>query len=828
MEINSKASKEEVISRKEKPEDTACCHSPRNVQNWERVENSFLFRCQNEFLLKIDVLDNAVLRFRFARYNFEPDFSYILDSDAEFEAPSLEVDESLAFVLISTNDMVCYVDRSDLRIKIFDKHSQQLISEDLLPLKVRTTILRGTDRITVTKKTFEEESFWGLGDKTGELNLRGQSLTNWNTDAYAYGADTDPLYRSVPFFYGLNNDTAYGIFLHNTYRSNFYFDTAKDSRLTFDVEGGEMDYFFIFGPSLAEVAQRYHQLTGTSNLPPLWALGYHQSRWSYFPADHVREIAKEFRDREIPCDAIYLDIDYMDGYRCFTWDQERFPDPSALISDLKEDGFQTVVIIDPGIKVDPDYWVYREGLRGDVFCRRSTGELMVGPVWPGNCVFPDFTAPDTRQWWQQLYKTLYVENDVSGFWNDMNEPAVFNVARLTFPEDVMHKYDGHLTNHRKAHNIYGMQMVRATYEGLRELRPEKRPFVLSRANFSGGQRFASIWTGDNIATWEHLRLANIQCQRASISGFSFVGTDIGGFAEVASGEMFVRWLQLGVFHPLFRVHSMGNHTSGTGIVDEKAPEVQARIEQEPWSFGEEFTEHAQKAIELRYRLLGYLYSAFWQHSNTGTPIIRSLVFEDQTDPEARQCEREFLCGDHLLVSPVLTEGAEDQTVYFPQGNWFNFWTGKQYQGGKSSSVVVDIKQIPIFARAGAVIPMYPIRQYVNEKPVEKVTLRTYFGENMQTSYLYEDEGDGYDYQDGNYKLRIFTTGGSAERFSIRQTFKGLYASRFQSFTLILFGLPFSPKECVQDSSSVDFEIVADNQLQCTLNADFEEVLVNGQ
>ena len=278
------------------------------------------------------------------------------------------------------------------------------------------------------------------------MNLRGQRLENWCTDAFGFSKEADPLYRSIPFYYGLHQDKAYGIFFHNSYRSFFDFGKTEADVCAFSAQGGEMDYFFIYGPQLLEVAQQYHELSGKPELPPLWALGYHQCRWSYYPESRVRELADSFRENQIPCDAIYLDIDYMDGYRCFTWNKDYFPKPGKMMKALQKQGFQTVVMIDPGIRVDPDYHVYAEGMEKEVFCRRTNGELMEGPVWPPNCVFPDYTSAAVREWWGNLYKELYKKQGVSGFWNDMNEPAVFKINHKTFPNEVIHDYDGHKSN----------------------------------------------------------------------------------------------------------------------------------------------------------------------------------------------------------------------------------------------------------------------------------------------------------------------------------------------------------------------------------------------
>ncbi|MCO6492342.1 MAG: DUF4968 domain-containing protein, partial [Phaeodactylibacter sp.] len=533
------------------------------VMQYQEKGDIFVYESENGVALKIEVLSDHILRFRYApEGRFERDFSYALDPAARRTLPRVTIGGDETHFFIYTQKVRCRISKQGLRVSLYDAESQKLICEDAEPFYCRRTIMKGTDRVKVSKKAPAGEAYFGLGDKTGPANLRGQKLQNWNTDSFSFKKGQDPLYRSIPFYYAVAGGLGYGIFLNNTYRTHFDFDSGQQGTASFRADGGEMDYYFIYGPALMDVARRYAWLTGRPELPPLWALGFHQCRWSYYPESRVMELAQEFRSREIPCDAIYLDIDYMDGYRCFTWNREYFPDPAGMIATLREQGFRTVVMIDPGIRVDPEYEVYKDGLEKDAFAYRSTGELMRGPVWPPDCVFPDYTRPDVREWWGGLYKGLYVEDGVSGFWNDMNEPAVFKVEGATCPDNVLHHYEGAPCDHRKAHNIYGQQMSRATYEGLKRLRPDKRPFVLTRATFSGGQRFASVWTGDNAATWEHLRLANLQCQRLSASGFSFVGTDIGGFDKQPDGELFIRWLQLAVFHPLFRVHSMGNNIDG--------------------------------------------------------------------------------------------------------------------------------------------------------------------------------------------------------------------------------------------------------------------------
>ncbi|MEN0003793.1 MAG: TIM-barrel domain-containing protein [Bacteroidota bacterium] len=797
--------------------------SPDQVKTITQDGDSVVFTSANGMRMKAQLVSDKIIRFRYTYSGvFERDFSYVLAENADFKLSAKELVQQRSENVLSTTDLQVYISNTDLRLKIYTEDGQ-LISEDAKPFYQYSTILKGTTSIQLTKKAPKGELFYGLGDKSGALNLRGQKLQNWNTDAFGFSAESDPLYRSIPFYYGLIDGIAYGIFFHNTHRSYFDFDSERIQELTFGATNGELDYFFIYGPTLLEVAQQYMQLTGVPELPPLWALGYHQCRWSYYPESRVRELAADFRKHQIPCDAIYLDIDYMDGYRCFTWDSELFPQPTKLIDDLAAEGFQTIVMIDPGIKVDPEYHVYKEGTEKDMFCRRFSGEMMIGPVWPAACVFPDYTKPEVREWWKGLYYDLYVENGVSGFWNDMNEPAVFKVNHMTFPNEVRHDMDGEQGDHARAHNIYGMQMSRATYEGLKVQKPNKRPFLLTRATFSGGQRYAAIWTGDNFATWEHLRLANIQCQRLSISGFSFVGTDIGGFAGDPTGELLVRWLQLGIFHPLFRVHSMGSNVDGASEVDAdtvRMTELFDRRDQEPWSFGEENTALARKAIEFRYQLLPYLYTAFWRMIQFGHPVIKSLAFYDQTDPRMHEREQEFIFGEDLLVVPILRENCKEQALYLPKGEWYDYYAGTKHSGGDLVLAQVTPDKVPLYAKAGSIIPLYPIQQYVGEKAIETVDLNCFVGNG--TSHIYQDAGEGYQYLKEAYSLRTLTSALHRGTYTIHQTEEGQFKGSLKNFKLSIIGLGALPSQLNVDGKIINYT-VEDKQIKLTVPADFKEL-----
>ncbi len=563
---------------------------------------------------------------------------------------------------------------------------------------------------------------------------------------------------------------------------------------------------------MLEVVRAYSDLTGRPELPPLWALGYHQSKWSYFPEKNVKEIANKFRKLKIPCDAIYLDIDYMDGFRCFTWDKEKFPDPKRMIGELNEDGFKTVVMIDPGIKVDREYWVYNEAVKNNYFSKRGDGPHMRGKVWPGDCNFPDFTNPKVREWWAELYKEFMAEIGVHAVWNDMNEPAVMEVPTKTAPLDTRHDYDGHPCTHRKAHNVYGMQMVRATYEGVKKYVYPKRPFVITRAAFAGTQRYSSTWTGDNVATWEHLWLANVQMQRMCMSGYSFVGSDIGGFAEQPDGELFARWIQLGVFHPFCRVHSSGDHG-----------------DQEPWSFGKEVTDIVRKFIELRYQLLPYLYTMFWRYTKAGTPMLQPLVHYDQEDTQTHFRTDEFIFGKQILVCPIQEPNAKGRRMYIPKGNWYNYWNDELIEGGKERWVVADLDKMPLFIKEGAIIPKYPVQQYVDELVIEELILDVYYKLGVESSLIYEDAQDGYDYKKGLFSLRRLKLVGKEKELIIQQFKDGSFMTSYENFEIKLHGLPFKIDRIEIDKEEVSLKDINYNGINVfQIQKDFTDLHIIGK
>lgn len=784
---------------------------PSKIIKYEKEVDKISFYTENEVTLQISILRDSVLRFRYASQSgFEPDFSYALSEEATYGYNHLEVADGVENYTIKTSKLEIRVNKADLRVGILDLEGN-ILNEDELGYHWEESHEFGGNIVKMSKLSQEAESFYGLGDKPSQLNLKGKRVHNWGTDQYAFGKDQDPLYKNVPFFIGVHHKIAYGIFFDNSFKTYFDFCQERRNIASFWADGGEMNYYFFYGPTVSEVVTSYTDLTGKPELPPLWALGFHQCKWSYYPEKKVKEITKKFRKLKIPCDAIYLDIDYMDGFRCFTWNKSYFPDPKRMVDELTEDGFKTVVIIDPGIKIDKDYWVYQEALENDYFCKRADGPYMKGKVWPGECNFPDYTNPEVREWWAGLFKELIADVGVKGVWNDMNEPAVMEVPTKTFPLDVRHDYDGHPCSHRKAHNVYGMQMARATYEGVKKFAFPKRPFVITRSAYSGAQRYTSSWTGDNVATWEHLWIANVQVLRMCMSGMSFTGTDIGGFAEQPTGELFARWIQLGVFHPFCRVHSSGDHG-----------------EQEPWSFDEEVLKITRKFIELRYQLLPYLYTMFWQYAEEGVPMLKSLIYYDQDDLSTHYRNDEFVFGEHILVCPIMEPNAKGRRMYLPRGNWYNYWTDEIVAGGKEAWVVADIDKIPLFVKEGAVIPKYPVQQYVGEKTIEELTLDVYYKEGKEQSMVYEDAGDGYDYKKGRYSLSTFKVTGKSNELIIQHHREGKYETPYDKIKVKLHGLPFTVKSVQFDNVEVPFEdIKLNGDKTLVINKEFTELHIKG-
>ena len=572
----------------------------------------------------------------------------------------------------------------------------------------------------------EGADLYGTGEVTGPLRRNGQFVELWNTDNYGYEKfEGKRLYQSHPWIMGVREDgSSFGILVDHTWRQSFQLDNP----IEITSEGPPFRIIVIEKESPQQIMQVLADLTGTMTLPPLWSLGYQQSRHSYYPQEQALGVADTFRQKNIPCDVLWMDIEYMDEYKVFTFDPEGYPHPEDLNEALHAIDFKSVWMIDPGVKAEKDYDVYDSGDAGDHWEMDKKRKEYNGEVWPGQCAFPDYTRPETREWWADLYDG-FLQKGMDGIWNDMNEPSVFDGPESTMPPENIHRGGGFLPEdiHLRYHNVYGMLMVKASREGMLAIRPDERPFILSRSNFLGGQRYAATWTGDNQSTWEHLKMSIPMSLNLSLSGQPFNGPDIGGFVGDATGELLAHWTAVGAFYPFSR-----NHT-GMGSA-----------RQEPWAFGEKVEEISRNAIERRYRLMPYLYTLFREASQNGMPVMRPLFFADPGDPDLRDEEEAFLWGEDLMIVP---QWAEDTDL--PEGTWRTFTLLEK--GPYHNQYQPTLK-----AKAGSVIPAGPVIQHTENYATDSLTLVVSLDKNNKaTGALYEDKGNGFGYKKGEYLVSWF-------------------------------------------------------------------------
>jgi len=728
--------------------------------------------------VRVTVFRDGVFRVRLApNGTFAKDFSWaVIESP---EPPAVKLEENQKEIRIAAGSAVAVVQQSPLLINFSDAVGNVVLADEPgLPMAWNGK------RVHVWKKMPADENYFGLGDKAGPMNRRNRAFTNWNTDEFGWQESTDPLYKTIPFFIGLRNGMAYGLFFDNPYRS--VFDFGKESRdyFSFGAEGGELNYYFIAGPDPKKIVEEYTAMTGRSPLPPLWTLGYQQSRYSYYPESRAREIVRTLREKKIPADAIYFDIDYQQGNAPFTVNREYFPTFEKMISDFRVQGMHTILITDLHIKKDPNhgYAPYDSGMTNDVFVKNPDGSVFVGTVWPGESVFPDFTLTRVRDWWGGLYKD-FVGMGAAGFWNDMNEPALFLRADKTMPLDTVHRLDdGTTLDHHALHNVYGMQNVRATYDGLRKLQANERPFVLTRAAYSGAQRYAATWTGDNSSTWNHLKMSTPMLLSMGISGFPLIGDDIGGFAGSPTADLLTRWFEVGALNPIYRDHT----AKGTA-------------DQEPWVHGPEHEAIRRKYIELRYVLMPYLYTGIEEASRTGLPLMRPVFLEYPQASDFYGDNRDFLFGRDFFVAPVTTEMVDAEEILLPPGEWYDFWTNTKLSSKEKLSLHPRLDEMPLYVRAGAIVPMQPLVQSTEEKPNGPLELRVYLpgsaSNNDCRGTLYQDDGHTIAYQKGeilrvNYSCQV--SNGSVTVTSNVE--KNAYQPWWKSAQVTLFGAAAAPKE----------------------------------
>lgn len=731
--------------------------STGSLVDWNKTTCGITGKTTNS-RFKIEFYSEAIVRVVFSRTDSFNDHSYAVVASPV--SISFEVNDQPASLILITKAIRFVITKKTFTISIQTPDGKVINEDDALGTRWNG------GQIAAYKKLQEGERFIGLGEKNGPLDRRGRGYVNWNTDSYGYTPDTDPLYCTVPFYIGLHNQLTYGIFFDNTSRTQFNFGASNNRFASFAADAGEMNYYFIGGNTVAEIITAYTHLTGRMPLPPMWSIGYQQCRYSYYPDREVISIAENFRERDFPGDAIVLDIHYMDAYKIFTWDPKTFPNPKGMIDTLKQHGFEVVVMCDPGIKIENGYDAYESGKKEDVFIKYPDGTAYEGEVWPGWCNFPDFTKPETREWWGQHFKD-YVDLGVEGFWNDMNEIATWGNM---LPDVIEFDMDGRKTTALEGRNVFGTTMAYSTYEGTKKLLKNKRPFTLTRSAYAGAQRYTAVWTGDNVAYDAHMMAGVRLVNSMGLSGLAFTGYDIGGFVGNADEKLFARWMMLGAFSPFFRGHSMINSRDS-----------------EPWSYGEKVEEISRNFMKLRYRLLPYLYSLFYEASQNGLPINRSLAIDYSFDNRVydHRYQNQYLFGPSVLVAPV--ESSKDLVkVYLPQGEWYELFTDKYFTGNQEIVADCPMEQLPVYVKGSSIIPMREKAGVNTRDTGDVLEIHLYKGKDTNSFVLYEDDGSTFDHEKGVFAKRSLHYIAGENKFIIDQQ-EGSYSSAFKKLNLYFHG-----------------------------------------
>ena len=744
--------------------------SAGNIQTVEIHENEISFSTTNAYG-KIAVYTPSIVRVRLDKKPLGRDFSYAVIAQPQQNKVKITQDDKS--IIILTDSLKAVVNKAPFGIAFYTTDGQ-LINQDEPGL---TTSWVG-DEVTSYKTMMPNERFIGLGEKNGNLDRFGSGYTNWNSDVYGYSIEQDPLYSAIPFYIGLHHHLNYGIFLDNTYQTDFNFGASNNRFSSFGARGGEMNYYFIYNKNLADIITSYTTLTGRMKMPPLWSLGYQQNRYTYYPDTEVMRIAQTLREKKIPADGITLDIHYMDQYQLFTWDKNRFPDPVGLSANLNRLGFKLTVIVDPGIKVRKGAKAYESGAKDSVFIKYPDKAFYTGQVWPGWCNFTDFTSEKGRAWWKNQVK-FFSDNGVSGIWNDMNEIATWGSK---MPSNVLFDFDGAPASHLQAHNVYALEMARSSYEGAKQHFKE-RPFILTRSGYAGLQRYSAIWTGDNRAEESHM-LAGVRLLNSlGLSGVPFTGMDIGGFTGNPSVPLYIKWMELGAFIPYYRNHTGFNSRSA-----------------EPWVFGEDALPVVRNYVNLRYKLLPYIYSTFYEASQNGLPVMRSLAINYPFDANIYDTtfQNEYMFGNSFLVAPFEST-KEFGKVYLPEGSWYNLYSDEKLQGGQPTIQTLSVGSLPVFVKESSIVPMQSLVQTTAEPTTDTLYLHIYNGSVAHEFVYYEDDGKSDNYLNGDYYKRSVKFN-PAKHGIVLNAVQGNFASKFHHVKLIMHGFNTITQAKVNDKA----------------------------
>ncbi len=618
----------------------------------------------------------------------------------------------------------------------------------------------GENSVCFTLLMHPDEILFGLGETVRGINKRGYVYRSWNTDIFDHNETQSSLYASQNLLIFFSPERLFGVYLDDPGLVTWDLGYSRYDTVRILSENGNLDVYVIEGETLRDVARQFRFLIGPSYVPPRWAFGYIQSRWGYASEKEIRTVAEEHRSRGIPLDGICMDIDYMDGYRDFTWNREQFPDLQRLCADMEKQQIRLIPIIDAGIKKEPGDPVYDSGKQGDFFCKKADGSDFVGAVWPGRSCFPDFLRSDVRAWFGAQYKPL-LDAGVQGFWNDMNEPALFysdetlqeayeklDALRGTDigldgsfkmkdavngiannPEDYRrfyHRVGGENVRHDKVHNLYGAMMTRAAGEFFEKYAPDRRTLLFSRSSFVGAHRYGGVWQGDNFSWWSHLGLCLRMLPAMNLCGFLYCGCDVGGFGCNTTEDLLLRWLQLSAFVPLMRNHS----ALGTR-------------EQEVYRFS--LWEKMKNVIRVRYALIPYLYSEFVKAAQEGENLFRPLAFDYPQDQRALRVEDQLMLGNECMIAPVTEQNARGKHVYLPEDMLLVRFRSPEDMDilplEKGDHYInLELNEFPLFIRRGKVIPL-AVGTALSAEETAKLPLHLLGWTEGNGSYaLYQDDG----------------------------------------------------------------------------------------
>ncbi|NDV68533.1 glycoside hydrolase family 31 protein [Dysgonomonas sp. 25] len=718
--------------------------------SYEKKGNQVIFNCKDGSRLSLTINSSSVVKVwfdqsgKFVRNNE----SFAVVNEQLEDVGEINVNEEPACYEIFTSKLRIRVNKNPMQLQIFDKW-QKLVFSDF---QEKGHVSDAT-AVKAHKVLRSDEQFFGLGEKTGPLNRRGRSYKMWNSDRPCYSVTEDPLAKSIPFFM---SSYRYGIFLDNTYKTEFKFGTESDEYYSFEAPDGAFVYYFIFGKDYKEIQEQYIALTGKPIMPPKWALGFAQCRGLYTKEIQALEIAAEFRKRQIPCDIIYQDIGWTQNLQDFTWRKGNYTNPQGMLQTLKKQGFKMIVSQDPVVSQrENPQWVEADKLGYLVKDIRNGKSYDMPWPWGGNCGVVDFTIPEVADWWGK-YQQKPIDDGISGFWTDMGEPAWSN------EEDVDRLYmKHHIGMHDEIHNVYGLTWDKVVKEQFEKRNPNRRIFQMTRSAYAGLQRYTFGWTNDSgngndvLEGWGQLENQVAVGISAGLGGIPFWTTDISGYCGditdyPAMAELYTRWMQFGIFCPLSRAHHEGDNAA------------------EPWMFGEVAEKNSKAAIELKYQLFPYLYTYSRKAHDTGLPITRGLFMEYPNDEQAIKVDNQFIFGEEILVAPVLKKGERVKRVYLPDGEWIDFNDKKTvYLGGQMVAYRAPLGVIPIFVKKGSIIPMMPVMQYIHEKKDYPLFIHIFpnYEDESATFELYEDEGENLDYLKDIYSKTDFSCTTLAEGYN---------------------------------------------------------------